>query len=294
MKKTEQKTDDCPYCAEQEHNPENCQWCAEYDAKQTDENDGCPLCVEYDNQDHNQDDCELCQDYNANQALGDTPEQEEIPEEAYSYDDCPECQALIAGGSENNTEPAGELPREQGMETKDELLDAIDQDPGIGQPTPKDIAQQTDDTELPQGLASDDNKSVPDTFGDAQENAEIDQPVEGQDDSSPQLGNVLQDGLNDQADDIQRQKVVDLVGNALQDFKANKGVLEQLKVEQNSFYVANIQMLKAMIELCKMLGLEPKAAQPQAQMQEQVPGQSAQQPAAPQEGAAQDPKTLAG
>lgn len=295
-------TDDCPYCQEDAHDESNCKWCQEYDAEhgiQGGGTDDCPACQDYDNKElsHN-DGCPMCAEYDA-QAGGE--------EQSSEFDDCPDCQRLYSEASENSpSENAQETPGEQGMETNDQLLDAIDQTPGTGEQTPEQMAQQIDDTQLPQGMASDGNKSVPENFGAAQETQNADQPGQdgqvaqdgdtGQDDGSPQMGDVLQDGLNDESDNIQRQKVIDLVGNALQGFKSNKQVLENLKMQEPQFYTSNIMMLKAMIELCGMLGLQPKREQASYEVMDSAAGNSAQPKeeappqVAPQEGAAQPPQ----
>lgn len=280
--------DDCPYCKEEDHNTDDCPMCQELDAKENADGtagmDDCPACKEYDNSEHNKDDCPLCKEYDAAQQ-GKTGS-------GLGFDDCPECQELYSQASENSpAQDAGEPPAAQGMETKDELLNAIDQAPGGDGETPGQIAQQIDDTELPQGLASDGNASVPENFGDAQETAEDQPGQEGQiqDNGQPQLGQVLQDGLNDQGGDIQRQKVIDMVTTALTSFKNQKDVLEQAKSQFPDFYSANIQMLRCMIELCKMLGLQPKKDQASYPAPENAPQPSAPQ-AAPQEGAAEAPQ----
>ena len=109
---------------------------------------------------------------------------------------------------------------------------------------------------------------------------------------------VLQGGLQDNQDQIQREKVVNMVSQTLQQFKANKQSLEATREQNEGLYTSCIQMLKSMIELCKLLGLEPSptspnsAPAPTAPAQQQSPPKPApmQQKAAPMEGAAPDPK----
>lgn len=91
----------------------------------------------------------------------------------------------------------------------------------------------------------------------------------------PDLTEVLQGGLDQHADSLQREKVVQMVSQALEGFKASKDVIEQAKDQAPQLYGASIAMLKAMIEMAKMLGLGPdKAAQ-----QEAMPGEQPQQAA---------------
>jgi hypothetical protein len=91
-----------------------------------------------------------------------------------------------------------------------------------------------------------------------------------------------------------------MVGQTLAGFKANKQSLEATKEQNQPLYNSCIQMLKSMIELCKLLGLEPQMPQQSGQNMSQLPesgqqsGQSQMAPkAAPQEGAAKNPKTQA-
>ena len=51
-----------------------------------------------------------------------------------------------------------------------------------------------------------------------------------------------------------------MVGEALEGFKASKNILERAKTEAPQLYTSSIAMLKAMIEMCKMLGLDQEQA----------------------------------
>ena len=75
------------------------------------------------------------------------------------------------------------------------------------------------------------------------------------DESAPDLGGVLQQGLDSHADGIQREKVVDMCSQALQGFKGCKDIIEKSKEAAPQLYQSSIMMLKAMIEMAKMLGL---------------------------------------
>ena len=78
-------------------------------------------------------------------------------------------------------------------------------------------------------------------------------------DESPDLGSVLQEGLDSHADNIQREKVVQLAAEALEGFKGCKDILERAREQAPQLYEASIAMLKAMIEMAKMLGLDQEA-----------------------------------
>jgi hypothetical protein len=120
---------------------------------------------------------------------------------------------------------------------------------------------------------------------------------DGQDE--PDMAGVLQGGLDEHAQEQKRAQVIDQVSQTLQGFKANKAFLEEAKDQSPGLYQSTIQMLKAMIELCKLLGLEPKmssdAPQDPGAVAEATQSDAPDGPkqAAPG-GAAQDPKAQAG
>ena len=68
--------------------------------------------------------------------------------------------------------------------------------------------------------------------------------------NEPNLDEVLRDGLDCHADGIQREKVIDMVGEALDAFKAQKSILDKAKEQAPGLYDACIMLLRAMIELC--------------------------------------------
>jgi len=74
--------------------------------------------------------------------------------------------------------------------------------------------------------------------------------------SDPDLSEVLQGGLDQHADNIQREKVTQLVGHALEGFKSQKAILDKAKDQAPELYDACISMLRAMIELCSLAGLD--------------------------------------
>ena len=284
--------------------------------------DGCPACEVYDDRDQDMghiDDCPYCQTENITEAQA-NPEHEDSCDCPWcaEYDqnesgvesqdmagedhpeNCPECQEMYGDAVESSPAQSGQQdPNLQGHETAEEVLDLLDQEPGSGNEDPTQEARQIDNTEMPQGDQMRDNVAVKDNFGPAQaqdiSDADKDfqeQTGSQQGDDQPDMMGVLQGGLQDGEDQAQREKVVQMVSQTLQQFKANKQSLEQTRDQNEGLYTSCIQMLKSMIELCKLLGLEPSASSAPMQDQESQTQQVAppmQQSAAPG-GASPDPK----
>jgi hypothetical protein len=77
-----------------------------------------------------------------------------------------------------------------------------------------------------------------------------------EDSEEPNLDEVLRDGLDSHADNIQREKVVNMVGEALEAFKGQKKILDKAKDQAPELYDACISMLRSMIELCSLAGID--------------------------------------
>lgn len=130
--------------------------------------------------------------------------------------------------------------------------------PGAGPgPQGQAEAQSIDQADLAVGTDMQDNVSRPAGYGDNQP-GDMGVGENGDQTDSPDLGNVLQEGLDAHADNIQREKVVQMVSQALQGFKASKQIVERAQTQAPQLYQASIMMLKAMIEMAKMLGLGPQ------------------------------------
>ncbi len=288
--------DDCPYCQDNaldSSHPDDCEMCDEYDAAQ-----GTKDIENYEGgQDHPETfegadhicNCPYC-NANKKESPGET--------EVNHPDHCPECQKMYDEAIENQPDQTGQVdPKMQGHETAEEVLDLLDQEPGSGEQTPTEEAKKIDNTELPQGDQMKENKSVREDFGDAQKGDISDSEQDfGQEDDGPDMTSVLQSGLDDHANEQKRQEVLNMVAQTLQGFKANKESLEATKDQNQALYQSCIQMLKSMIELCKLLGLEPKMPEaPAAPTPEETAPEEQNSPqAAPQEGAAEAPKAQAG
>lgn len=161
---------------------------------------------------------------------------------------------------ENDMDKKDNLPiSEDGMEEN------VSRQPSFQENTPGDMGTEEDQPAEP--AAESDEESV----GEAaegisedsenemdQENPEESTDEESQDEEDPNLSDVFQEDLNNNADGIQKEKVVDMVSHALQGFKANKEILEKAKEQAPELYQSSIAMLRAMIEMAKLLGLEDK------------------------------------
>jgi hypothetical protein len=82
-----------------------------------------------------------------------------------------------------------------------------------------------------------------------------------EDNEEPQLDEVLRDGLDQHADGIQREKVVNMVGEALDAFKGQKKILDKAKEQAPELHSACISLLKALIELCSLAGIDESQAE---------------------------------
>ncbi len=310
----------------------DCDACKDYDAanQETGEIDNCPYCQEEPLEvggNSGVDGCPYCESETIGQAEAGTPaeqgaedhhqcncpncpknDQTDLAVEdmaAQHPDDCPECQEMYGDAVENQPDQTGQGdPNLQGHETAEEVLDLLDQEPGTGGQTPAQEAQKIDNTEMPQGQQMKDGTSVTDDFGQAQKNDIPDSDTSMSEDQpdmtgdQPDMTGVLQSGLDDHANEQKKQQVLDMVGQTLAGFKANKASLEATKEQNQALYNSCIQMLKSMIALCDLLGLKPQAAPTQA-MPEQAPPQPepAGAPMPPQGGAPteepSDPKAVA-
>lgn len=294
---SEGEHDPCPYCADSEDNrTDDCAYCQDLDAEENADgtagmHDDCPACQEYDaaNQETGKvdEDCPYCDDETVGQA---TAGEAATDMGVENPDNCPECQEMYSQAIEEQPGQTGQGdPNLQGHQTAEEVLGLLDQEPGSG-PSPAQEASKIDNTEMPQGDAMEDGTSVTEDFGGAQKGDISDSEKQFQEGSDqPDMAGVLQNGLEDHANEQKKQQVLDMVGQTLAGFKANKASLEATKEQNQALYNSCIQMLKSMIALCDLLGLKPQA-QPAQEQTPQPMQPEANAPAAPAEGAAQDPK----
>lgn len=209
--------------------------CAETDGDPS--NTGGDLCAETDGSEHNHDEDTLCDET------------------------CPLCQEDAEQGSDLCAETDGAIPAVDEEQASDlcaetdgvaAVNDAIDGTLPPGE-TESDAMNGIDDSDMPIGDNFEENVSRPEGF---EQNTPGDMGMsEGEDQDSPDLSSVLKDGLDSHADNIQKEKVMEMVTAALEGFKASKGILEKAKEQAPQLYDASIAMLRAMIEMAKMLGL---------------------------------------
>lgn len=269
----EEAGDDCKYCAEMEDHGDDCQYCAEHDAAKAGEAD-CKYCAEADAAaaapDHEHtDDCQYCAEAEA-QAQGQGGEHE------HTGDDCQYCEELNAiqgADNEENPEIQGEASGEEALppsenqegmesnpespqETIEEVASQIETDSPETQ-TERGVMDNIDADEAALGTEMQDNVSRPDTFDEQNVPGDMGLAEDEVPEESPDLSEVLRGGLDNHAEAIQKEKVVQLVSHALEGFKAQKAILEKAKDQAPQLYESTIAMLKAMIEMAKMLGLGP-------------------------------------
>lgn len=157
---------------------------------------------------------------------------------------------------EANEENQSKIP-EEGAHSKEALqaiAQQIESETAEGKPEDKEIANQIDDTQVTSG-DMEDGTSRPEGY---EENTPGDLGLDEENAGEPDLSSVLQEGLDNHADEAQKEKVRTMIGQALTGFKASKDVLERAKEQAPDFYNASIAMLAAMINMAEMLGLKGK------------------------------------
>lgn len=174
------------------------------------------------------------------------------------HPDCPYCQeeenAANTEGvetEENNPEATVEDATSQ-MEDPQDKGDIVDSAMGIDK----------------EGLETEENVSRPDDYP-TDTPSDMGLNEEEAEDQGPDFSEVIRGGLDNHAQNIQKEKVNQLVGSALEGFKNSSHILERAKDQAPELYQSTLMMLKAMIELCKIAGLHPKDEQDPAQ--EQIP-----------------------
>lgn len=170
--------------------------------------------------------------------------------EADSMDDATYEEEATAGSRNNGDEsiPPGEpisieAELDQNLENEQDMLNEMDS---------KSPEEGSIESELDQHLENE--QDMINEMDGNQQNTPSDMGL-SEDDASPDLSAVLKDGLDSHADNIQRERIVDMVSQALEGFKANKQILEKAKDQAPQLYESCLAMLRAMIEMAKMLGL---------------------------------------
>ena len=305
----EHSGDDCKYCqeadsADHEHSGDDCKYCQEAEeADHEHSGDDCEYCQEADAKDHEHsgDDCQYCAEANQGNEDEKAPkENESIPastqidekEADENQRDAISGDAVApSAGSQQASSGVGPDDQEESPSNGAVVEELTQQVDGDGQQTDQELVDAIDAPDAPLGDEMEDNVSRPEGYTEDNTPGDMGLSEDEVPEESPDLGEVLKDGLDNHADNIAREKVITLVSQALEGFKANKAILEQAKEQAPEFYQSSIMMLKAMIEMAKMLGLSGDAEEAPQQQQEPVQPEEAQPgPAAGQGAAAQAPQ----
>jgi len=211
---------------------------------------------------------------------------------------------------ENATTDEAEATEDQDMETKhcesctcadhkdaettlDEHVDNAQDfentlDDGQPEGAEETLDQHIDNATDMQDNMDQDGISRPEDYDDKRE----DMGLSEEDSGEPDLDGVLRDGLDEHAENIQKEKVVNMVGEALEGFKSQKAILDKAKEQAPELYASCISMLRAMIELCSLAGINDGEAEQevneiegQSTAPEETPGEEGTPAEAPAESA---------
>lgn len=273
----------CPYCQQTDGIDLNhCKFC--HDAEAVEGAETCPFCAEG-SSDLGENNCEFCKE-------GDQNAQESCPycKEGQHSDLSPQPtaaeedmanrskQAEQTEAMEMNSpaidkpDPVGEAPvpappmaaqaspmdgiDPEDNSSKDALSAIATQIESEGNPTQMQV-NAVDDADVSSGDEMEGNVSRPEGYG---QNTPGDMGTGGangpeENGDEPDLSSILEEGLDHNADGIQREKAIQMVSQALAQFKGCKDILEAARAQTPQLYQASITMLKAMIEMASMMGL---------------------------------------
>lgn len=277
--------DNCPYC--QNPTGDDCPYCKDgaHDASVAGHPDDCPYCAESSAAPNVGDDQTVTPTAGATVQSSTTTDSENYAGQDLNNPDLPKPDAIQAnpdisppsleGPTVNNTmldvegQGAHDETFEEGVENADpqseqtveEIGQEIDRLPHYESKNAHAVGN-IDEANMPIGTAMEDGVSRPENYNDP--NTPSDMGL-AEDDQSPNVTSLMQEGLDSHADNIQREKIVNLVSEALVGFKACKGILEKAKAQAPQLYDSSIAMLRAMIEMAKMLGLDQEANAPDGQ-----------------------------
>jgi hypothetical protein len=294
--------DDCPYCAVMNHDPgadghgDDCPYCnemANHDPSMDGHEADCPYC-QLSSQDIGGDDQSISPNDPSTELLPTTQDSQNYagqdfarpgmdkpaaissqPSKTSPLTDSKTNQNIILENSQGGpaaqeyqdplAAPVGTTSTPENSDSVESITNEID---ALGaDQVPLRAEGQNDDADLPNGSNMEGNVSRPENYS---QNSPTDMGLgEQPDDGTPDVTSVLQQGLDSHADSIKREKVVAMVGEALEGFKGCKMILERAKLEAPQLYTSSIAMLRAMIEMAKLLGLDQdQAAQPSGVVEE--------------------------
>lgn len=282
--------DDCQYCKEMSEDPDHCKYCHDMDEEKE-----CKYCDEAEQEEqtqeheHTGDYCEYCKEADS-KAQAEANDNDPTTESGEDYADAGMNPPAIDKPADDQPAPGlghnSDAPTNNNTRLEDPTRSTPDQmdsaagdiydedqhseaamaaivseiDEGIPGETPRSEMENIDVEDTPVDGSMEGNVSRPDHY---KENVPSDMGLseENESEDGPDLSNVLQEGLDSHSDNIKKEKVVQMVGAALEGFKASKDVLEKAKEQAPQLYEASIAMLKAMIEMAKMLGLGENSAE---------------------------------
>ena len=278
---------ECPFCAEDDthdpsavDHPEDCPLCAEHDPNAEGHPEDCPLCDQASQENSaamggddqsiapSEPNVELPTTTSSQDFVGQGLDQPDLPKpdaisenpDEVAFNDEPETNENRRLDEESDEEipqegPAGD---KEDSQTVQGIVDEIEALP----PTESQARQEQAEVDPSQAMDGNvvDGVSRPEDYpSDEPGDLGLDEDEQDTVDESPDLGSVLQEGLDSHADNIQRENVVQLAAEALEGFKGCKDILERAREQAPQLYEASIAMLKAMIEMAKMLGLDQEA-----------------------------------
>ena len=199
--------------------------------------------------------------------------------EAQDMDDEKHCPTCACGAHDEAAE--GEGSADAVLDQHVENAQEMEAEMGEGQPkNTTDILDQHLDNANSM-LADMDENGVSRPADYDQKSGDMGLSEEEADEDEPSLDEVLQGGLDEHAQNIQKEKVLQMVGEALDGFKAQKPILDKAKQAAPELYDSCLKMLKAMIELCSLAGLDN--AEEANQEVNEIEGQGAEEVPAEEE-----------
>jgi len=153
-------------------------------------------------------------------------------------------------------------PQQQGMlqpeptqTAVDQILGQIDNPNAPNSPeTTGDVMSHIDDTDMAVGANMEDDTSRPDGY-DRDKPSDLGLAEDEDPNDSPDLSSVLKDGLDEHADNIQKEKIVQMVSEALEGFKASKDLLDRAMTDAPEFYGSCVKMVQSMVMMAQALGI---------------------------------------
>ena len=260
----------CKYCAESAHDAE-CKYCNRPAAAAAPAD--CQYCATAEQRDNS---CEYCgrqpdtvlptttdsQNYEGQDldapAMPKPQPGDEPPIMAAPSTDVPSNNNLNLEGQGEVTVTSDQPKEGVQLDQSKEALQAIAQQIE-GSAAPQEAAQNVDSAELAVGTEMDGNVSRPGGYG-ANTPGDMGLNEANEVEAEPDMASVLSEGLDAHADNIQRERVIQMVSSALEGFKASKQIIERAQQQAPQLYQSSIMMLKAMIEMAKMLGLDQEGA----------------------------------